>query len=174
MSPASSAAAQEELPSRSPTSTVDARVAQVERVGVALAAVAEHGDLAGEEVDVAFVMHCCAIERFLLGSGISTGGRAADEGCGLRTPREPDPAGAGELAHAVRAEELLEGVELLRACPTTSKMMRVGAEVGDARVEHLGERDQLGAPARVGAPTVISASSRSTASPAWSSRRGGR
>ena len=35
---------------------LDARVAQVERVRVALAAVADHGHLAGEQVEVAFAV----------------------------------------------------------------------------------------------------------------------
>ena len=36
-----------------PDDDVDAGVAQVQRVGVPLAAEAEHGDLAGEQIDVA-------------------------------------------------------------------------------------------------------------------------
>ena len=38
---------------------VDARVVQVQRVRVALAAVADHGDLAVEQVEVAFAMDRC-------------------------------------------------------------------------------------------------------------------
>ena len=53
VSPASSAAAREELSGPQADLDVDAGVGEVERVRVALAAVAEHGDLAREEVDVA-------------------------------------------------------------------------------------------------------------------------
>ena len=45
-------------PFAQPDLDVDARVAQVERVGVTLAAVAEDGHLAGEEVEVAFAVDC--------------------------------------------------------------------------------------------------------------------
>ena len=51
--PASSAASREELSGRSPTIDVDAGLVQVQRVRVPLAAEAEDGDLAGEQVDVA-------------------------------------------------------------------------------------------------------------------------
>ena len=47
----------------------------------------------------------------------------------------------------VRADELLEGVDLLRRADQLEDD-RVGAEIGDARAEHLGERHQLRALAR--------------------------
>ena len=43
---------------------------------------------------------------------------------------------------AVRADELLERVDLLRRADELEDE-RVGAEVGDARVEDVGEREQL-------------------------------
>ena len=58
---------------------------------------------------------------------------------------EADSAGADELLHAVRADELLERVDLLgRADDLEDERLR--AEVGDTRVEDLAEREQLGAP----------------------------
>ena len=59
-------------------------------------------------------------------------------------PAQADPAGTGELAHAVRAHELLEGVELL-GTPDDLERDRLAADVGDAGAEDLAERDQLGA-----------------------------
>src|SRR4029077_13532677 len=56
---------------------------------------------------------------------------------------EPDPAGAGQLADAVRANELLERVDLLRFADDLEHH-RVGPDVRDASLEHLGERHQLG------------------------------
>ena len=47
---------QDELPGAQADLDVDAGVAQVERVRVALAAVADDGDLAGEQVEVAFAV----------------------------------------------------------------------------------------------------------------------
>ena len=69
---------------------------------------------------------------------------------GLRAARraaEADAPGADELLQAVRADELLERVDLLRRADQLEDD-RVGAEIGDARAEHLGERHQLGALAR--------------------------
>ena len=59
-------------------------------------------------------------------------------------PAQADPAGARELADAVRADELLERVELLGP-PDDLERERVAADVGDAGAEDLAERDQLGA-----------------------------
>ena len=135
-------------PFAEPDLDVDAGVAQVERVGVTLAAVAEDGHLAGEEVDVAFAMDCCCHEGFL--SSVGTTEDVLGTGAAVRgRPREPDPPRAGELDQAVRAQELLEGLELLRRAHDLEDH-GIGAEVGDARVEDVGEGDQLRAPARVG------------------------
>src|SRR6059058_4973662 len=60
---------------------------------------------------------------------------------------EADAPGADELLQAVRADELLEGVHVLRRAGELEDD-RVGAEIGDARVEHVGEPDQLLAPRR--------------------------
>ena len=59
-------------------------------------------------------------------------------------PAEADPAGSGELAHAVRAHELLEGVEVLGP-PDDLEGDRLAADVRDPRAEDVAERDQLGA-----------------------------
>ena len=56
--PASSAAARELLPVAEPDDDVDSGVVQVERVRVPLAAVAEHGDLAGEQAEIAVAVDC--------------------------------------------------------------------------------------------------------------------
>ena len=58
---------------------------------------------------------------------------------------QADAAGAGELADAVRADELLERVELLGRADDLEGD-RVAADVGDAGAGDLAERDQLGAP----------------------------
>ena len=55
-----------------------------------------------------------------------------------------------ELAHAVRTDELLERVEILRAADDLERE-RVAADVRDPRAEHLAERDQLGTLVRRGA-----------------------
>ena len=57
---------------------------------------------------------------------------------------EADAAGADELLDAVRADELLERVDLLGRADDLEDE-RLGPEVGDTRVEDLGEREQLGA-----------------------------
>ena len=116
-------------------------------MGVALAAVADHGHLAGEQVDVAFAVD--RGHRVLLVVSSVSGGRAggAARFAASAARREPDPAGADELLDAVRADELLERVDLLGRADDLEDE-RVGAEVGDARVEDLAERHQLGAPAR--------------------------
>ena len=158
--PASSAAARDELPGEA-RPRPRRRSRQVERVRVALAAVAEHGDLAVQERDVPRLDHFCHVGSFQTwtdgGCSTTAGARAA----------QADPPGAGELAHAVGADELLEGVELLGTADDLERD-RVAADVGDARAEDLAERDQLGALVG-GAPTVISASSRSTDSSGRSS-----
>src|SRR5581483_4968133 len=53
-----------------------------------------------------------------------------------------DPARAAELLQPVRAHELLERIDLLRRADYLEHD-RVGAEVGDAGVEDLRERDEL-------------------------------
>src|SRR5919201_75641 len=59
-------------------------------------------------------------------------------------PPQADPAGAGELADPVRADELLERVDLLRLADELEDD-RVRADVGNPGVEDVGERHQLGA-----------------------------
>ena len=102
-------------------------------MGVALAAVADDGDLAREEVEVAFAM-----DRGHELSLLVSGGRADDGAAWPRCRRatEPDPPGADELLQAVRTHELLERVDLL-GVPDDLEDDRVGAEVGDAGVERL-------------------------------------
>src|SRR5579862_904807 len=58
------------------------------------------------------------------------------------SPPEPDAPGADELLQPVRADELLERVDVLGR-PRELEDDRVGAEVDDARAEHLSERHQL-------------------------------
>ena len=53
------------------------------------------------------------------------------------TRAQADAAGADELADAVRADELLERVELLGLADDLEDE-RLGADVGDARVEDVG------------------------------------
>src|SRR5216684_2699474 len=61
----------------------------------------------------------------------------------LQGAREADAPGANELLETVRADELLERVDLLRrACQLEDD--RVRADVRDACVEDLAERHQLG------------------------------
>ena len=131
---------------------------------MALAAVAEDGDLAVEEVEVAFAMDRC--HEFSL--DVVSGGRAGAVGRLRAGPAEPDPPGADELLEAVRADELLERVELLGMADDLEHD-RVCPEVGDPRVERLRERDELAAALGAGAATLRSASSRSTASSGSSS-----
>src|SRR5581483_7298201 len=56
---------------------------------------------------------------------------------------EADAPGADELLQAVRADELLERVDVLRRAGQLEHD-RVGAEVDDPRAEDLSERHQLG------------------------------
>src|SRR5438105_257062 len=89
---------------------LDAGVAQVERVRVALAAVADHSDLACEQLEVSFAVDRGHWLRLLsaqheLAPTLSGGGGGA---------AEADAPGADELLDAVRTDELLEGVDLLR------------------------------------------------------------
>ena len=56
--------------------------------------------------------------------------------------RKPDPAGAHELTHTVRANELLERLDLLGTADELEHD-RVAADVGDARTGHLAEGDQI-------------------------------
>ena len=141
VSPASSAAARGGAAFAQADHDVDAGVGEVERVRVALAAVAEHRDLPGEEVDVARLDDLGHVLVVL-----ST--QTLTEGCASRPAAlgaaQADPPGADELAHAVRANELFERLELLGA-PDDLERDRVAADVRDARAGDLAERDQLGA-----------------------------
>src|SRR5437868_9977588 len=60
---------------------------------------------------------------------------------------EADPAGPSHLADPVRTDELLERVELLRLADDLEQD-RVRPDVGDARAEGVGKREQLGAALR--------------------------
>ena len=133
---------------------------------VTLAAEAEDGDLAGEQVDVAAVVDRCHC-RLPFASCSLVVGELLGFGAPGRCARQPDPAGARELLDPVGAHELLERVDLLGRADDLEHD-RVGADVGHAHAEHLGEREELGA-LRRRAATVISASSRSTAWPGSSS-----
>ena len=88
--PASSAAAREGLSCAQADLDLDAGVGEVERVRVALAAVAEHGDLSREELDVA------RLDRFRPLVVLSVRRR-----CGCACGRAP--AGAGRCARCARA-----------------------------------------------------------------------
>src|SRR5438067_12933806 len=61
-----------------------------------------------------------------------------------RRARQADPAGAAGLLDPVRPDELLEGVDVLGRSDDLEDE-RLGPEVGDARVEDVGEREQLAA-----------------------------
>src|SRR5262249_54998990 len=62
--------------------------------------------------------------------------------CASAGAAESDASGASELAHAVRANELLERVELLG--PADDLVGQgIAADVRDACVEDFAERDQL-------------------------------
>ena len=63
--------------------------------------------------------------------------------------RQSDPAGAGELLDPVRADELLERVDLVGRADDLEHD-RVRADVGHAHAEHVGEREQLRALRRRG------------------------
>src|SRR5581483_1854645 len=103
---------------------------------VPLAAVPEDRDLPRQEADVARLDH---FDHGFL--SLADGGGAPPRLSSARTT-EADPSGACELAHAVRADELLEGVELLRPADDLERE-RLAADVRHARVEHLTELDQL-------------------------------
>ena len=81
---------------------------------------------------------------------------------------ESDAAGAGELFDPVRADELLERVDLLGRADDLEDD-RVRAEVGDAGVEDVARATCSSARRAGGAVTLIRASSRSIASPGSSS-----
>ena len=117
---------------------VDAGVAEVERVRVALAAEADDGDLAVEKLELAVAMNRCHVGSFQTRDVLRDASRRA---CGAA---ESDAAGSAELLQAVRTDELLERVDLLRRADELEDD-RVGTEVGDACAEHVGERHQLGA-----------------------------
>ena len=91
-----------------PDLDLDAGVVEVEGMGVALAAVADDRDLPVEEAEVAVRGEPLPWSSFQLTDSLETWARRD------RRAREADAAGAGELADAVRADELLERVELLR------------------------------------------------------------
>src|SRR5436190_13530276 len=62
---------------------------------------------------------------------------------GARRAAQADAAGADELLEPVRADELLEGVHLLGGADELEDD-GVGADVGDASVERLRQRNQIG------------------------------
>src|SRR5579862_666692 len=121
---------------------VDAGVAQVERMRMPLAAVADDGDLAGEEIEVALAIDGC---HAVLLSGQHVLARTFAVGT-VRTA-EADAPGAHELLQPMRTDELLEGVAVFRRAGELEDD-GVGTEVDDTRVEDLAERHQLGALAR--------------------------
>src|SRR5439155_12813274 len=99
-------------------------------------AVAEDRDLPREESDVARLDHFDHVVLSL------ADGCGAPPRLGAAGAAQADPSGACELAHAVRANELLEGVELFGA-PDDLERERLAANVCDPRAEHLPELDQL-------------------------------
>ena len=94
---------------------VDARVLQVQRVGVALRAVAEDRDLAARDqrrVGVRLVVDGAAIVSLLAFRTVCE--TAARQARGLAVELgQRDPAGALQLDDAERAQQLLEVVELV-------------------------------------------------------------
>ena len=75
-------------------------------------------------------------------SSFLSGGRAGGGGAVRGCPREPDPPGAGELVEAVRAQELLEGLELLRRADDLEDH-RSGPRSATRASKTLGEGHQL-------------------------------
>jgi hypothetical protein len=59
---------------------VDARVAQVQRMGVPLAAVADDGDGSGQEVEVAFAVDRCHLVLLFSGEDVLPGSLVARSG----------------------------------------------------------------------------------------------
>ena len=108
-------------PVAQPDLDVDAGVAQVERVRVALAAVAEDGDLAVQEIDVAFAVDGCCH-----GVPFGTSGVRVEVGA-----RGPWTRGRGRCGPCGRALEAVraESSSKESSCsgdPTTSKMIESG------------------------------------------------
>ena len=144
---------------------VDARVGHVERMGVALAPVAEHRDLAVEQVEVAGLVDL----RHRFGSFQTWRGWIAVR---PRRRREADAPGASELAHAVGTDELFERLDLVGA-PDDLEGHRVAADVGDSAPATWLSATRSGR--RSGATlTVTSASSRSIESSGPAPSRGAR
>src|SRR5215207_4897353 len=138
-----------------PDPDLAARVVQREGVGVALGAVAEHGDLAGlDEAEVGVVVvvdggHLWGASfRELFASG-GSGHPQWLVGDALAAAGQGDPAGAGQLADAVGVEQLEHGLDLGRAAGGLDGQ-GVGADVDDLGPEHLGQLDDLVADRRVG------------------------
>src|SRR5215211_2501381 len=138
-----------------PDPDLAARVVQREGVGVALGAVAEHGDLAGldqAEVGVVVVVdggHLWGASfRELFASG-GSGHPQRLVGDALAAAGQGDPAGAGQLADAVGVEQLEHGLDLGRAAGGLDGE-GLGADVDDLGPEHLGQLDDLVADRRVG------------------------
>src|SRR3954452_1848172 len=128
-------------PETQPDLDLHAGVAQVERMGMALAAIADDGHFAVEQIEIAVAVDLC--HDFLsLAENVLTPGGARRRGTG-----QADAARARKLLQAVRAHELLEGVELLRRADDLEND-RVRPEVGDPRTEDLGEGEELAAPLR--------------------------
>src|SRR5260221_12545911 len=107
-----------------------------------LAAVADDGDLAVEEVEIAVAMNGCHRVELLFVDSDENLLRSLALGR-ARRPREADAARAHELLEPVRTDELLKRVDLFgRTCQLEDD--RVGTDVGDAGLEDLAERHQLG------------------------------
>ena len=121
-----------------PDDDLDARVGEVQRVRVPLAAVADDRDLPREETDVARLDDFFHWIPFRLRDGRGARPRWTWAGAA-----KADPAGTGELADAVGAHELFERVELLGPADDLEGE-RLAADVRDAGAEDLAERDQLG------------------------------
>ena len=125
-----------------PDAHVDPAVAQAQRVGVALAAVSDDGDLAplddrqvgvvvvehlGHGVGFSSVLWCCSVVRGAgrcrrmpgaRGCGSGSAQRAVGDGAGAAS--DGDDAGLDELAHAVGLEDPEQGRRASRAGPVAS------------------------------------------------------
>src|SRR5579859_1738612 len=88
-------------------------------------------------------MVAISVCSFRSGEDVLPGSLAAGTGGAA----EADSAGADEFLEAVRADQFLERVDVF-GCADQLEDDRVGAEVGDTRVEDFAERDELGPGAR--------------------------
>src|SRR5207244_2833108 len=123
---------------------VDAGLVQVQRMRVALAPVSEHGDLPVQTVDVTRLDDLGHV-GIPFASDVDGGLRITGLGIPSRRAGAPeaDAPGADELAHTVRADELLERLDLVGTADELEGD-RVAADVGDLRARDLTERDELG------------------------------